>query len=219
MAGALSGRRGLVTAVTSLLVGGTVALVVAQATWVHIASGGRGVSTKLDSGFHPAVELMVKGTEAVPAVVPLALLALAGVVGVIATRGLLRRVVGAVIAVCGTGLAAVGVLVLADPDRIVPSALGAQSLDPGLADTLTVSVTWVWPALVLLAGVLVTIGGTLAVGWSARWPAMGARYEAPTGAARSDRAVDAWTALDRGEDPTVQPPAPASPAPEREVPE
>lgn len=49
-------------------------------------------------------------------------------------------------------------------------------------------------ALLAAAGVLVAVRGP-------RWPALGAKYEAP--AAPTDR--DAWDALDRGEDPTTMP--------------
>jgi hypothetical protein len=49
-------------------------------------------------------------------------------------------------------------------------------------------------ALLAATGVLVAVRGP-------RWPALGARYEAP--GPMSER--DAWDALDRGEDPTTMP--------------
>jgi hypothetical protein len=40
---------------------------------------------------------------------------------------------------------------------------------------------------------------------SGRWPAMGARYDAPEGRTRGNGPPpDAWSALDRGQDPTVE---------------
>ena len=216
MAGALSGRRGLVTAVTALLVGGTAALVVAQATWVQVtARPGEPGSASVPSAAR--VQLAVKGTDVAAAVVPLAVLAIAGAVGLVATRGWFRRVVGVLVTAAGLGLATSGLRVLSDPEGAASGFLGRQSLPAGPATTY--DVTAVWPAITVVAGVLVVVAGLLAAVASAGWPAMGARYEAPTGEPRPDRPVDAWTALDRGEDPTVPPPAPASPAPEHEVPE
>jgi uncharacterized membrane protein (TIGR02234 family) len=70
-----------------------------------------------------------------------------------------------------------------------------------------------WPVLALAAGLLAAAAGLLTVVRGRTWPGMGRRYEraaaaAPTapGPARrrtdEDRALDAWRALDRGEDPT-----------------
>jgi uncharacterized membrane protein (TIGR02234 family) len=65
--------------------------------------------------------------------------------------------------------------------------------------------------LAIAAGVLGAAAGLLAVLRGAGWPAMGRRYEragadTARGPARpltdDDRAQAAWTALDRGEDPT-----------------
>jgi uncharacterized membrane protein (TIGR02234 family) len=220
MAGAsvLSGRRGLVAAVVALLVGGVGVLVVAQASWVHVSSGGQAISTRFTNGGLDAVvvDLTVKGSQAVPVLVPLALLSLAGVVGLVATRGVLRRAVGGLLVLCGLGLVGAAVGLLMDPASVVPAALRDQSLDPGLADGVSTTVTPAWPLVAAVSGVLVVGAGALAAGWSRRWPAMGARFEAPTGGPRPGRPDDTWTALDRGEDPTVDPaPAPA----EREVPE
>ena len=104
-----------------------------------------------------------------------------------------------------------------DPRAAVAGPLAQQSL--GASRGTTYELTALWPVLVVAAGLLVVAAGVVAAGWSSGWPAMGARYESPAGAARPDRPVDAWTALDRGEDPTAAPSAPAAPAPEHEVPE
>jgi uncharacterized membrane protein (TIGR02234 family) len=222
MARALAGRRGLVTSVLALVVGGTVALVVAQATWVTVTAAPLGPVGGVGGG-PEGVRLAVKGTDAAAAVVPLALLALAGAVGLLATRGWFRRVVGALVAAAGAGLVVDAGRVVLDPGSAVAGPLARQSLASGTGTTY--ALTLLWPALAVAAGLLVVTAGVVAVGWSSGWPAMGARYESPAGVIRPDRPVDAWTALDRGEDPTVPstaptaPTAPASPAPDPEVPE
>jgi uncharacterized membrane protein (TIGR02234 family) len=82
--------------------------------------------------------------------------------------------------------------------------------------TVTTAVSAAWPVLVLAAGLLAAAAGLLTVVRGRTWPGMGRRYEraataataattAPAPARRrtdEDRALDAWRALDRGEDPT-----------------
>ena len=136
------------------------------------------------------------GSDAVPLVVPLTLVALAcwGAVLVLRRRG--RRVV----AVLGglAGLTAAGVT--------VAWAAGADDLD------LT---AWPWVVAAAAAGTAVALGRT----WVAapRWPEMSSRYDRrPGGVAGADDqgerdepedrrqgSTELWRALDEGRDPTV----------------
>ena len=137
----------------------------------------------------------------------------------------------ALLAVRGAGRVAVGLLAVAAGGALAWSGLRALAggLDdagsdlPGLAggtvSGTSADVSATWPVLALLAGLVAVATGALAVLRGRTWPAMGRRYErtdaaapAPAGApARprtdEDRAVDAWKALDRGEDPTEAPAA------------
>jgi len=108
-----------------------------------------------------------------------ALLALAGIAGVVATSGPLRRGVGLLLAAVG-----VAVLVGAVP-QFTAAALGATALVVG--------------GLALLA-----TGGLVA----AREPALarfGARYARAGSAPPADPDRAAWDALDEGRDPTIRP--------------
>ncbi|WP_344337428.1 Trp biosynthesis-associated membrane protein, partial [Kitasatospora putterlickiae] len=68
-----------------------------------------------------------------------------------------------------------------------------------------------WPWVALAGGLLLALAGLLTVRYGRGWPAMGSRYEAPTGKASAKRPsagaaqnpADLWKALDRGEDPTA----------------
>ena len=144
----------------------------------------------------------------------LGLVALAGVVAVLATRGLARRIVGAVIALSGAGLvwravesfAAIGVgrarRLVVDRHKTV----GGSTVPP------RIEVHTVWPTLVLVCGVVVLLAGLLIAWRGHRWGAMSARYEnraVAEDAAQAEAEVNPqkaaaslWTALDRGEDPT-----------------
>ncbi len=113
------------------------------------------------------------GTELVPLAHALALVALAGVVALLAARGWTRLAVGGALILGGLAIAAVAV-----------TRLGGSLLGPGLT---------------VVGGLLVALAGVLTVVRSRRWPALGARYDAPG----RPRTEDAWAALDRGEDPTV----------------
>jgi uncharacterized membrane protein (TIGR02234 family) len=86
--------------------------------------------------------------------------------------------------------------------------------------TTTADVLATWPVVAVAAGVLGAGVGALVVLRGRGWPAMGRRYERPTGqmdaATRrrperpqtdEDRSQDAWKAMDLGEDPTEPPPA------------
>jgi hypothetical protein len=67
------------------------------------------------------------------------------------------------------------------------------------------TVTGGWPVLAAAGGLAVAATGALTITRSARWPAMGARYERPA-RTRSQAAgpEQLWQALDRGEDPTAR---------------
>jgi uncharacterized membrane protein (TIGR02234 family) len=167
------------------------------------------------------------GADAEPWVVGLALVALAGTGALLATRGVVRRVLGGLLALAGAGVAA-GAIV------------GRAGLDAGSAGAGAV----VWPAVAVAGGVLVALGGAAAARLGHRWPTMSARYDrkpiaassaqpvapapraaspsasnapgdqTPAGKPVGGRAVESealepadhrlvWEALDRGEDPTA----------------
>lgn len=137
----------------------------------------------------------------------LALVALAGVVAVLATRGLWRRAVGAVLIAAGIGLVWRGIASAGaiDSDRaraLVESEHETVSIDPGAVPQIDVHT--VWPVLSVLCAVLVVAAGGLIALRGAGWQGMSSRYEAAPDrqADRTKAAASLWSALDRGEDPT-----------------
>lgn len=161
--------------------------------------------------------LHVSGRSLDAAPTALALVALAGVVAVLATRGWVRRGVGAVLALAGaaliwrscTGLAAVSAsrardLVIDQHPQVNTSTSVIEH----------VSVYAAWPALSAVCGVLIVVAGAVIAWRGPQWAAMSAKYEAPVRerAAPDERAQRArahaslWRALDHGEDPTQLPP-------------
>jgi uncharacterized membrane protein (TIGR02234 family) len=179
------------------LVGAGAALLIAMRHWQTI-------TTPRPAPLHDDV-LQVTGRTVDSAPTALALVALAGVVAVLATRGIVRRVVGGVLTLAGVGLMW-RAIAAASP----MSAGRARSL---VADRRrTVDLTGVtphvathagWAVLSAVCGALVAVAGGLIAWRGQRWQVMSTRYEAPDPEREQARAATTmWTALDRGEDPT-----------------
>jgi hypothetical protein len=123
------------------------------------------------------------GASLAPALPALAFVALAGAGGLLATRNVVRRLVGALLMAAALGCVALVVR--------VPLAGGVGA---------------VWPVVCLLGACLFGAGGVLAVRDGARWPVMGSRYARGDTRSRQAQTTPAdpqlWDAIDRGEDPT-----------------
>jgi len=200
---AAAARRSYTAAVGSLAAGGAVALAVAQANWVTTASAGVGFSTSFT------------GSELAPAMVACALASMAGAVAVVATKGLVRRLIGVVLAVVAVVIVAAPLRVLVDPTGASTSSLSLVA-GGATAAARPATAAWWWCLLAAAGGVTALCGAALTVLRGSGWPVMAARFESPAGGrARGSAAVDAWTQLDRGQDPTVDGPPEAAfdPAP------
>jgi uncharacterized membrane protein (TIGR02234 family) len=186
------------TAMAGLLVGGGA---------LALLAGGRGWQTVTAVRTRPLTGevLSVTGRTLHPAVTALAVVALAGIVGVLATRGRARRVIGGVLVVVGgvlvwqslTGLAA---MTTAHAHSVLRDARGGVGLDTVVALRVVVHPTW--PVLAAVGGVLVAVAGVLTLVWGARWSGLSRRYESPQPASTD---AGMWTALDGGLDPTADP--------------
>lgn len=180
-------RREMVVVLILLIAGAILALVATALPWgwAHLDGGGR---------------LAVSGRDVAPDYQVLPLLALASVVGVVATRRVGRVLVGLALAVCA-----------------VRAALSSRSLGDSLTDDVrdwaieaghdvlgvtgaSAEVNWY-----LIASVLIFVAG----GWIAvrgpGWPSMGRRYERTPQPPPAERLTsrETWDALDRGDDPTT----------------
>lgn len=132
-----------------------------------------------------ALVLVTAGMASLVIAFSLPWLSLAAVLGIVATRGWARRVVGALLVLAGIGS--------------VVAALAPLSSSGSI------------PVVGAIGGVLVTLGGAWTLTRGATWPAMGARYDGARPATRSPRPLSAWEAQDRGLDPTLDPPGDSPP--------
>ncbi|GAA4412981.1 Trp biosynthesis-associated membrane protein [Actinokineospora soli] len=115
----------------------------------------------------------VPGSEVAPALVPVALLALAGIAGLLALSGAWRRLLGVLLAAAAVYPVWVG--------------LGAQALSWG-------------SALAVAGGVLLAVAAAVVVLTGHRMPHMGSRYSAPSDSRNAQ--PDLWQSLSDGDDPT-----------------
>jgi uncharacterized membrane protein (TIGR02234 family) len=179
-------------AVLAGLAGATLAAVAGARTWATAEGDAAGVP----------VDATVSGTDAQPLVAALALVALAAWGVVLVLRGRVRRVVA------GVGLlAALGALLAtvlgfdAAQDAAVEAAIAQGASDDTVAAELSA-----WIYLSGMGAVLTAAAFAVAVLRSPGWPAMGSRYDAPTGSGSAPATPaseeDMWRALDEGRDPT-----------------
>jgi uncharacterized membrane protein (TIGR02234 family) len=151
------------------------------------------------------------GAQVAPWLGGIALLALAGVAGVIATGGVLRRLVGGLLGLAGAGVLVFGVrAVLSEPYATDASAASLPQPPSGVTvDELRYQPTDATGApLLAIAGAVVLLAvGIVVLVRERRLPRLGARYAAP-GERPVERDPDraAWQELDEGRDPTVDPP-------------
>lgn len=180
------GRRGLGIAVTGCVLSGAVALFAVGRVWLHYRVPRSGLAD---------LPSTATGHAVAGAAATLALVVLAGVVVLPATRGLGRRIAGAVIALAGLGMGYLAVLTIART---------TDQLDVPAASTYTDGRATAWPWITLVAGAVAIATGVFAAVASGRWPAMGRRYES-TGSARRGPVTETsmWDRLDDGDDPTA----------------
>jgi uncharacterized membrane protein (TIGR02234 family) len=156
------------------------------------------------------VPVELTGSQVAPWLGGVALLALAGVAGVVATGGVLRRAVGVLLALAGAAVVAFAVSALVtDPYATDARASTLPQPPPGVSvDELRYQPTQTLPAPLLPAagGVLLIVSGGLVTVRERRLPRLGARFSAP-GERRVERDPDraAWQELDAGRDPTADP--------------
>jgi uncharacterized membrane protein (TIGR02234 family) len=178
------------------------ALLISMRTW-------QTATTPRPAPLHDDV-LQLSGRTVDAAPTALALVALAGVVAVLATRRLLRRVVGGVLALAGVLL-----VWRAISSWSAVSTQRARTLVADRHSTVDVSRAVphvathpLWPALTIACGLLATACGALVAWRGHTWSVLSARYETgpPRAADPMKAAATLWSALDRGEDPTDRTP-------------
>ncbi len=201
--------------------GGVLVLLSVRQGWAQVVTA---APAPLPSGSAP-----VRGQDLVPVAGALAVVSLAALAAVIATRGLARRLVGMLLAVSGaltvlvvsTRVSTADVLAAVHGTAVSQAGSATAGGGTGAAagaipggSTSGVSVAahvvmagFPWRPLAVLGGLAVLAAGVLVAWRGPRWPAMSGRYDR-TGGGKPQHVADTatlWEALSRGVDPTEQP--------------
>ncbi|WP_322760248.1 Trp biosynthesis-associated membrane protein [Frankia sp. Cr2] len=193
-----TGRRGhgeMAAAVLCCLLGAALVLVSVGATWVNLRVADGAIAGEPVTAAPLAVHL--SGSDLAPAVAGLGLVGLAGVVAIAATRRRGRVLVGLPVLLAGVVVAVVAGRIAADPLPAVRVASQVRQIAPSLTADLRDLRRTAAPWLATCGGVLLAFGGALVAFRGHTWSALSPRYQAPAA-----RPVDAWQAIDRGDDPT-----------------
>ncbi|MFC5662001.1 TIGR02234 family membrane protein [Kitasatospora misakiensis] len=188
---ARAGRRTLMVMLLLTVLGAVLVLTAAGRVWADGLAG--------------TLEVSVTGGRISELPAGLALVALAAAVAVFAVRGAGRSAVGVLTVLAGLGAAAAAAAGAGDTAALDAEAASKLALT---GSTATGVGHTAWPWVALLGGLLLALAGFLTARYGRGWPALGSRYEAPTGRAQARRTAsdgtpaDLWKALDRGEDPT-----------------
>ncbi|MGR2751657.1 Trp biosynthesis-associated membrane protein [Agromyces arachidis] len=194
-------------AILALLAGSGLALLAWSRTWFTV----RLVDGQAAAG--GATSLEVGGAVASPALAALALAGLA-LAGALAIAGpVIRIVLGALAFVLGGSVVLAAGMSLADPaaasSAAIAEATGVAGAQP-TAELVAAATPTGWAVAAIAGGVLVAAAGVVVVVTGRAWATSrrygaGARFaddEASVPTAASDRAVDDWDGLSRGDDPT-----------------
>jgi uncharacterized membrane protein (TIGR02234 family) len=183
-------RRSPAVAVTSAAVGAALVLLASGRQWAHttIANGAGG----------GRMSLSVTGHNVAPALPALGIALLALSAAVLASRRLMRRIVGVVVVFVAAGVIGDGIAARGDVSTALEHReVGAQ----GLVVHAAANGWWI---VATLGGVIAVVAGAATVFRANQWSGLGAKYDAPSAPRPSkDPAALAWDALDRGEDPTA----------------
>lgn len=165
--------------------------------------------------------IAVPGSVASPALAALGLAGLALVAALAIAGPAIRIVLGVLEVVLGGCVLLAAWLTLGDPvaavSPAVTDATGVSGAGP-TAELVASAGATAWPVAAFVGGALLVAAGVVVLATGTRWPASSRRYrgarladddepmtDAMRGRAASDRAIDDWDELSRGDDPTGEP--------------
>ncbi|WP_448810135.1 Trp biosynthesis-associated membrane protein [Agromyces bauzanensis] len=207
----MSASRMKLPAVVATIVGAGLALLSWSQTWFELRlADAAAVGT--------GEVIAVPGSVASPALAALGLAGLALVAALAIAGPAIRILLGVLEVVLGGCVLLAAWLTLDDPVRAVSPAVtdatGVAGSGPTAELVASVDATG-WPIAAVIGGVLLVAAGVLVLATGTRWPTSSRRYraarvvEADASAAgsadvrpASDRAIDDWDELSRGDDPT-----------------
>jgi len=185
--------------------GAALCFTAAALTWITVGSAVAGATLDLDGG------------ACVPALRAIALVSLAGIGGLLAARGVMRKVVGALVTVAALGGLVPVVAAVRDGFSAIAASSRPVSLDGTSAAVLHTSA--LGPTLAIVGLLVTATGGVAAALAPLQGAGLGERFDRAQSSSSSGSRIDdqanqasaapeadnpatMWSALDRGEDPT-----------------
>ncbi|MGN6753686.1 MAG: Trp biosynthesis-associated membrane protein [Intrasporangium sp.] len=145
----------------------------------------------------------VTGTEAMPAVIGLGIVAVAALVALMTGGPVIRAVSAVLLVLASLGALVLALLVVLRPTQVVGDAVARELARTTAPEAVGSSTALAWVAVAV--AVLLVAGAALAASWSRGWGGLSARYErgarpaaGPRGEVRST-----WDDLTDGQDPTM----------------
>lgn len=217
----MSAVRMKLPAIVATIVGAGLALLSWSQTWFALELTDASAQGSGDA-------IAVPGSTASPALAALGLAGLALAAALAIAGPAIRIVLGALEVVLGGCVLLAAWLTLGDPvgavSPAVTDATGVSGSGP-TAELVASADPTAWPVAVVIGGVLLVAAGVVVLATGTRWPASSRRYRAArladagepvsgaaAGRAASDRAIDDWDELSRGDDPTGEAHGGESPA-------
>jgi uncharacterized membrane protein (TIGR02234 family) len=168
-------------------------------TWltVHLDPAQLGQAVNSQDG------LQVQGSKAATTVTALALVALAGGLAASIAGRIARWIITAIIVLASAGIVTAAVTVMADPLAAAQGSIAAATGITGSSVQVSVSA---FPALAVVAGVLLGLGALLIIPAGRYWKTRTKYDAAAAGTAGAPEGpadeIDSWDRLSRGDDPT-----------------
>ncbi len=194
-------RRARSLAVVGMLLAGALGVISSTQTWIDVTLADGAQQT-----------LAVPGSDAVPVLTPLSLAALALGAALSIVGRVLRYVLGVIaLAIAGVvGVATAQVLFtlpVSATAATVSDATGISGVD-AISDLVSSMSLTPWPAITLLAEVILAAAAVFTLVTARRWQGSAGRKYRTTGdvstdASRPHDAIDSWDDLSRGADPTT----------------
>lgn len=194
-------RRARSLAVVGMLLAGALGVISSTQTWIDVTLADGAQQT-----------LAVPGSDAIPVLTPLSLAALALGAALSIVGPVLRYILGvialAIAATVGVGAAQILLtLPVSATAATVTDATGISGVD-AVGDLVASMALTPWPALTLLAQLILAAAAVFTLVTARRWRgSAGRKYrtaaDAPGDSSRPHDAIDSWDDLSRGDDPTA----------------
>lgn len=179
------------------LAGALIGLWSATRTWVTVDVASSSVQIP---------QIVIDGATAAASVTAVSVVVLAGSLALLIAGKIARYIIAAICLLAGATVITAGIGALRDPQAVASTAVAEAT---GLAQNAGEYTLTAWPAVAVIAGVLIVLQAVLVLVFAGRWPAKASKYDRQAAKAsvepkdQSSRNIASWEQLSQGEDPTA----------------